>query len=146
MIMFVHYILTWSSTKVKGEPWVKVPSCSCHPVGLSSCFQKGLENLLWPTVLSQHDQADARVTELDEGRAALWWVTLSGQQQIFCTDIAMNNVLFFLQSHDTLTSGLIITHLIRDNSAPRRNRNRNQCLVIKSHCTVLFLHVFYWFY
>lgn len=51
------------------------------------------------TILSQNCQIDARVTELDEWRATRWWITLSGQQQIFCTDVTMSNVLLLLQSH-----------------------------------------------
>lgn len=51
------------------------------------------------TIFAQHGHADAWVTELDERRAALWLITLSGQQQIFGTYVSMNEVLLFLQDN-----------------------------------------------
>lgn len=66
----------------------------------------GLETPPSFTIHSQHGYTDARVAKLDERRAALRQVTLSGQQQIFGTDISMNNVLFFLQD----SYMLMLTH------------------------------------
>lgn len=48
------------------------------------------------TIFAHHGHTDARITQLNERRAPLRGVTFSGQQQIFGTDISMNNVLLFL--------------------------------------------------
>lgn len=73
---------------------------------VSDMVTMGLKNPPPFTILAQHGHTDTRVAQLDERRAALRWVTFSGQQQIFGADISMNNVLFFLQD----SYMLMLTH------------------------------------
>lgn len=64
-------------------------------------------NLLGLTVFPQHHHADSRVAQLDERRDALRWVTFSGQQQVFGTDVPMNDVILLLRKHwNYLTFGI----------------------------------------
>lgn len=49
------------------------------------------------TIFPQHRHADSRVAQLDEGRDALRWVAFSDQQQVFGTDVSMNDIILLLQ-------------------------------------------------
>lgn len=53
------------------------------------------------TFSGQHGDADARVTEFDEGQAARHPILLSDQKDILGTNISMNEVLILLRADTT---------------------------------------------
>lgn len=58
------------------------------------------------TIFAQHGHIYPRITQFDERRAAL--VTFSRQQQIFGTNVSVNNVVFLLQEHPKSPFGLLL--------------------------------------
>lgn len=54
------------------------------------------------TFSGQHGDADARVTEFDEGQAARHPILLSDQKDVLGTNISMNEVLILLRAADKL--------------------------------------------
>ena len=59
------------------------------------------------TFFGQHRDADARVTEFDEGQAARRPVLLSDQKNVLGTDISMNEVLILLCEDMTGTTACV---------------------------------------
>lgn len=56
------------------------------------------------TLFGQDSNADARVTQFDEGRVSSPPVILSDQQNIFSTHIAMDKILLFLWKQEEVQS------------------------------------------